>query len=144
MRRGELFSLVWEDVDFENRLITIRAFNTKMMRERRIGMTERLTSELGILYAKNLDPKALLFGISSVKRSFDKVRAKTGLSDLKFHNLRHTLATRLGSRHSPLALAINIKKSYPLSYDVATDQSLEKFSILRKPLEHLILECRII
>jgi hypothetical protein len=47
-----------------------------MMRERRIGMTERLTSELGILYSKNPDPKALLFGISSVKRSFDKVRAR--------------------------------------------------------------------
>lgn len=103
MRRGELFSLVWEDVDFENRLITIRAFNTKMMRERRIGMTERLTSELGILYAKNPDPKALLFGISSTKRAWDKVRQQAGLSDLRLHDLRHTYATRLVSKHLPLA-----------------------------------------
>jgi integrase len=29
MRRGELFSLVWEDVDFEDWLITVKAFNTK-------------------------------------------------------------------------------------------------------------------
>jgi integrase len=42
MRRGELFSLTWADVDFENRLITIRAFNTKTMRERRVGMAVRL------------------------------------------------------------------------------------------------------
>ena len=103
MRRGELFSLVWEDVDFENRLITIRAFNTKMMRERRIGMTERLTRELGILYAKNPDPKALLFGIGSTKGAWNKVRRQAGLSDLRLHDLRHTYATRLVSRHLPLA-----------------------------------------
>jgi integrase len=103
MRRGELFSLTWADVDFENRLITIRAFNTKMMRERRVGMTERLTRELAVLYAKNPDPDSLLFGISSVKHSFDKVRKHAGLTDMRFHDLRHTYATRLVSRHMPLA-----------------------------------------
>jgi integrase len=103
MRRGELFSLVWEDVDFENRLITVKAFNTKMMRERRIGMTERLTRELEILYAKNPDPKALLFGISSTKMAWNKVRLKAGLTELGLHDLRHTYATRLVSKHLPLA-----------------------------------------
>src|SRR5436853_2858431 len=67
MRRGELFKLKWADVDFDNKLITIRAFNTKTMRERRVGMTERLTQELAVLYAANPDPEALLFGIGSVK-----------------------------------------------------------------------------
>jgi len=103
MRRGELFSLTWSDVDFENRLITIRAFNTKMMRERKIGMTERLLKELWILYSQNPDPDALLFGISSVKHSFNKVRKHACLTDMRFHDLRHTYATRLVSRQMPLA-----------------------------------------
>ncbi len=103
MRRGELFSLTWSDVDFENKLITIRAFNTKMMRERRVGMTHRLTQELWTLYSQNPNPDALLFGISSVKHSWNKVRRKAGLTDLRLHDLRHTYATRLVSKHLPLA-----------------------------------------
>lgn len=103
MRRGELFSLTWSDVDFENKLITIRAFNTKMMRERRVGMTHRLTQELWTLYSQNPNPDALLFGIASVKHSFNKVRKHAGLTDMRFHDLRHTYATRLVSKHLPLA-----------------------------------------
>jgi integrase len=103
MRRGELFKLVWSDVDFDNKLITIRAFNTKTMRQRQVGMTERLASELAILYAKNPDPEALLFGIGSTKGAWNKVRIKAGVTDLRFHDLRHTYATRLVSKHLPLS-----------------------------------------
>ena len=103
MRRGELFKLVWSDVDFENRLITIRAFNTKTMRQRQVGMTERLAGELAILYAQNPDAEALLFGIGSTKGAWNKVRLQAGVTDLRFHDLRHTYATRLVSKHLPLS-----------------------------------------
>jgi integrase len=93
---------VWADVDFDNKLITIRAFNTKTMRQRQIGMTERLARELAVLYAKNPNPEALLFGIGSIKGSWNKVRRQAGVTDLRFHDLRHTYATRLVSKHLPL------------------------------------------
>ena len=32
---------------------------------------------------------------SSLRQAFDKVTAKTGLEDFRFHDLRHTFATRL-------------------------------------------------
>lgn len=41
-RRGELLKLRWNDVEFESRTITIQAFNTKTMRERKLTMTTRL------------------------------------------------------------------------------------------------------
>jgi integrase len=103
MRRGELFKLRWADVDFENKLITIRAFNTKTMRQREVGMTERLASELAVLYAANPNPEALLFGIGSTKGAWNKVRLQAGVTDLRFHDLRHTYATRLVSKHLPLS-----------------------------------------
>lgn len=103
MRRGELFKLKWADVDFENKLITIRAFNTKTMRQRQIGMTKRLARELAVLYAKNTNPDALLFGIGSTKGAWNKVRRQAGVMDLRFHDLRHTYATRLVSKHLPLS-----------------------------------------
>jgi integrase len=105
MRRGEIFKLKWRDIDFENRLITIRAFNTKTMRERQVAMTERLSRELELLRentGQNSDE--LVFGVTtSVKTAFNKVKAIAGIADLRFHDLRHTHATRLVSKHLPLS-----------------------------------------
>src|SRR5882724_1912521 len=51
MRRGEILSLKWSDVDFEERVLTIRAFNiTKTMKERQVSLTARLALELEQLW----------------------------------------------------------------------------------------------
>jgi integrase len=102
MRRGEIFSLTWSDIDFESGLITIRAFNTKTMRERQVALTERLAIELECLTANRAGE--LVFGIKThAQHSFDKAKKKAGLADLRFHDLRHTHATRLVGAQMPLA-----------------------------------------
>ncbi|HEX6187869.1 MAG TPA: site-specific integrase [Pyrinomonadaceae bacterium] len=92
MRRGEIFGLKWSDVDFEERVLTIRAFNTKTMQERQVSFTTRLMIELERLWEespKNRD--FLVFGFTdNVKKSWTSVRAKAGLPDVRFHDLRHT------------------------------------------------------
>jgi integrase len=104
MRRGEIFSLKWSDVDFEERLLTIRAFNTKTMKERQVSLTTRLAIELEKLWEespKNTDQ--LVFGFTNnVKKSFTSIRVKACLPDIRFHDLRHTAATRLVAAHLPL------------------------------------------
>ena len=105
MRKGEILSLRWRDVDLADRVITVAAFNTKTMRARTISVTARLAKEMERLYEQS--PKhrdGLVFGIrDDVKHSFDTVRRAAGLSDLRFHDLRHTAATRLVGLHIPLA-----------------------------------------
>ena len=105
MRRGEMFKLKWSDIDFENRFITIRAFNTKTMRERQVAITERLSLELELLWQNSSQgTDDLVFGVTtSVKTAFNKVKAIAGVPDLRFHDLRHTHATRLVSKHLPLS-----------------------------------------
>ena len=105
MRQGEIFSLRWRDVDFENRFVTIQAFHTKTMKERQVAITTRLAIELERLKASAPDdPNGLVFGIlDNVKRSFTTARSKAGLNDLRFHDLRHTAATRLVGAHIPLS-----------------------------------------
>ena len=50
------------------------------------------------------DPNGLVFGIvDNVKRSFTAARNQAGLNDLRFHDLRHTAATRLVGAHIPLS-----------------------------------------
>jgi integrase len=105
MRRGEIFKLKWMDIDFENRIIIVRAFNTKTMRERQVAMTERLAKELETLFELSTkEPDSLCFGIyDNVKKSFNSARKLAGLPDVRFHDLRHTHATRLVSASMPLS-----------------------------------------
>ncbi|HKQ05768.1 MAG TPA: site-specific integrase [Blastocatellia bacterium] len=99
MRHGEILKLKWADVDFTGEQITVQAFNTKTMRERQVGITDRLARELQMLYEQS--PKIddlLVFGIEdNVKKAFDAARRDAGLPDVRFHDLRHTYATRLNA-----------------------------------------------
>ena len=105
MRRGEILSLRWHDVDFQDGIINIQAFNTKTMKERQVSLTARLSRELQELWEQNpQDQRQRVFGIvSNVKRSFTAARKTAGLLDVRFHDLRHTHATRLVSLHLPLS-----------------------------------------
>jgi integrase len=72
------------------------------MRQREVGMTDRLASELRHLAEHSVGE--LVFGIkTSVKNAFNKVKTKAGLADLRFHDLRHTNATRLVGGSMPLS-----------------------------------------
>jgi integrase len=104
MRRGEIFGLKWSDVDFEERVLTIRAFNTKTMQERQVSLTTRLMIELERIWEESPKNKDfLVFGFTdNVKKSWTSVRTKAGLPDVRFHDLRHTAATRLVAAHLPL------------------------------------------
>lgn len=105
MRKGELLKLRWSDIDFDEGIITVRAFNTKTMRAREVAMSALLKSELEIVWQKSpKDADALVFGIKDdVKKSFDSARNAAGLPDVRFHDLRHTHATRLVAAHIPLS-----------------------------------------
>jgi integrase len=104
MRLGEILKLQWRDVDLSARTIRIVALNTKTFRERTVAMTTRLREELTALAGNGLpDPERLVFGVAAtVKRSFVAARTEAGLAGLRFHDLRHTAATRLASGHLPL------------------------------------------
>lgn len=102
MRQGEMLKLQWKDVDLDARMITIQATHTKTQTARQVPITERLRREL-VRLATGADPDARVFGITdNVKRSFTAARRAAKLPDLRFHDLRHTAATRLAQGHMPL------------------------------------------
>lgn len=102
MRRGEILSLRWKDVDLKNRRLNIQAMNTKTLRPRSVLITSRLLAEL--LALPQRDPSARVFGITdTVKRSWATAKRIAGINDLKFHDLRHTCATRLVQGGLPIA-----------------------------------------
>jgi integrase len=104
MRRGEILKLCWRDIDWEDHVIQIQAFNTKTMRERQVAVTRRLYAELKHLWeASDKDDTALVFGITDTfKTAFNGACRASGLDGVRFHDLRHTAATRLVGGHLSL------------------------------------------
>jgi integrase len=105
MRRGELLKLRWPDVDFARILIHVRAFHTKTMTARDVPISRRLLAELQRLWdVSSQDPEGLVFGIrDGVRVAFNSARIDAGLADVRFHDLRHTAATRLTAKGLELA-----------------------------------------
>ena len=97
MRFGELLQLKWSDIDFDASLIRVRKTTTKTWESRTIGMTTRLREELQRLWERS--PGLLeerVFGLTSnVKRSFATAIQLAKISDLHFHDLRHSGTTRM-------------------------------------------------
>jgi integrase len=97
MRRAEVLRLRWCDVDLEARLLTVAAMHTKTLRHRQLAVSERLKTEMEVLYAlARPEPTDRVFGLTNnFKRSFGTACENAGIKDLRFHDLRHTFATRL-------------------------------------------------
>lgn len=105
MRRGEILTLIWSDLDFENKLIHVKAFNTKTERERWLAMTPRLEIEFKALFDKSSQADERVFGIKdNFKKAFDYARKEAGVPEVRYHDLRHTAATRLVQQNVPLPL----------------------------------------
>lgn len=105
MRFGEILKLRWCDVNFRTGLITIEAMHTKTLTERQVALTARLRSELLALQDEHsAESSVTIFGVTiTVKHSFGSVREEAELLDFRFHDLRHTAATRLTAGGMPLA-----------------------------------------
>lgn len=113
-RKGETLKLLWSDVDWENRLITFRALNTKTLRTRKVAFNERLCNELQKLWNtsdKRLDSQ--VFNIKSVRKSFDTACKMANIETgrpfgITLHSLRHSMASRLAGENFPLQFIARI------------------------------------
>lgn len=98
MRLSELTHLKWEDVDLTHQFLTVR--NTKSGKDRKIPLTTRVITVL----RKRMDTKedsGYVFPhgqgnqLWRVRSAFVRLLKRTNLNGLRFHDLRHTFATRL-------------------------------------------------
>jgi integrase len=105
LRRNELFTLERYDLNFQQRVINVRAFNAKTNRPRPIPMTERVYEELLKLCEKNVEGP-VFGGLSEVKRSFGTACRLNGITDLHFHDLRHAFVSRSILAGIPPAVAL--------------------------------------
>ncbi len=100
MRRGEILGLRWQDVDLKNAVAVIPAERAKGKRNRFIPLNSVAMEVLREL-PQPIDRSALVFKNSQGKQ-WDRLRKHweyavfaAGLVDFRFHDLRHTYASRL-------------------------------------------------
>ena len=121
MRLGELFGLQWADLDFAGHFVEVRrtvrdggqVFPPKNGKVRRVDMSDHLGDTLNALLqarkAETLrkgwdqvpewvfcsETGTTLHKSDFERRVFHKLLAKAGLRRIRFHDLRHTFASRL-------------------------------------------------
>ncbi|MBR1775968.1 site-specific integrase [bacterium] len=97
MRRGEIFNLKWYNIDFEYEFIELT--ETKSGKSRRIPISAKLMEVLNSVRNDNeeyvfVNPETNM-PYNDIKRSFHAVLKKAGIENFRFHDLRHTAATRM-------------------------------------------------
>jgi integrase len=96
MRRGEIFSQRWEDIDFDNRILHVSHSKTPEGEAREIPLTSRLYE---MLHA-NRQRRGPVFtyhgdAIKIIKTTWASSLRRSGIRHMRFHDLRHTANTRM-------------------------------------------------
>ncbi|HEY0324089.1 MAG TPA: tyrosine-type recombinase/integrase [Pyrinomonadaceae bacterium] len=117
LRRGEIFTLKWSDVDLDQKIVTVRAFNSKTARSRKVAMTIRVYQELEKLWqASSRKTDDLVFGkLTTIKKGFGKALTAAQIDDFHFHDCRATCITRMIQAGLPPAEVMRISGHSTLS-----------------------------
>lgn len=103
MRKNEIITLKCDNVNLDNNIITVEHTNTKSKKTRKIPTNSKLrkllleqklkvgNSDYVFLSSKGAPYKRH----DSLKQAFTGACRRAGITNLRFHDLRHTSATRM-------------------------------------------------
>ncbi len=93
MRRGELTSLTWDDINLAGKSLTVRGSNAKSGKTRHIPLNAEALDVLKRYQRQHAEGR--LFDLTRVNKSFTAITEKAGIQNFRFHDLRHTFASKL-------------------------------------------------
>ena len=96
MRKSEILNLKWKDVDLKRKVLTVVKSKNDALRT--LPVNETLFDELCIIRSlKVRDFSGHVFPVSynSLRHSFDNAVKDAEIVDFRFHDLRHTFASKL-------------------------------------------------
>jgi len=106
MRRGEILTLDWQDIDFDAGIIKILGTHTKTQKTRPVPMTKRTKAELFAL--PNFATHGKVFPFNDFKRSWATALRVAKIDGLTFHDLRRTFVTRLQTGGVSIGIAAEL------------------------------------
>ena len=98
MRRAEIFNLKWSQIDFKEGFIEV--LKTKSGKSRKIPISTRLESVLKEILATSNNSYVFINPDTNkpykdIKKAFSTVLQRANIKNFRFHDLRHTVATRM-------------------------------------------------
>lgn len=103
LRRGELWNLAWQDVDMRKKMLIVRGKGAKSGQTRHIPLN---TAALDALKVHRGDvvpmPNVPVFGNAEFRTAFNAVLKKAKIQKFRFHDIRHTFASKLVMAGVPL------------------------------------------
>ena len=104
-RFGEIVGLTWDRVDLKRGFITLRVNDTKTKTGRRVPMTPdvRLTLQRLAKVRSIVDKHVFMYKgrpLQRISRSFRTALKDAGITDFRFHDLRHCASTNLTTGRS--------------------------------------------
>ena len=100
LRLGEILNLTWDRVDLQRGFIKLRGVDTKSREPRLVPLardTQRCLIELSKVRSLSTNRVFLYEGrpIGEIKGAFKTARKNAGITNFRFHDLRHCAATNL-------------------------------------------------
>ncbi len=101
LRKGELLSLQWVNVDFDNNIFIIKPSYNKSKKLKKVPINSYLRTILLELKLRNSRKSEYVFlgdddkPVKDIKTAFNNACKRASIDDFKFHDLRHTSGTRL-------------------------------------------------
>ena len=96
LRRREAQNLTWGDIDLRKKLLTVRGAGAKSGQTRHVPLN---AAAVDALKAHRGDvrplPKVPVFGRADLKKAFSGVLKVAKIEAFRWHDLRHTFASRL-------------------------------------------------
>jgi integrase len=94
LRRGELLSLTWADIDLDARMLTVRAENAKSGRERHVPLNTEAQAVL-TQWGTQTGRAGGVFDVADVKTAWRGLLEAAAIASFRFHDLRHHFASKL-------------------------------------------------
>lgn len=100
MRRGEILALRWEHVSLDKRTALLP--DTKNGSRRVVPLSSRAVETLRAL-PRSIGGEVFPVSAAALNKRFERACERAGITDLRFHDLRHTGTTRLAQKLPNLA-----------------------------------------
>lgn len=95
MRRGELLALQWKHVNLQQRVAVLET--TKNGDRRVVPLSSKAVETLATL-PHSIDGRVFPMTACAVSAAFDSAAVRACLTDLRFHDLRHTAITQMADK----------------------------------------------
>ena len=108
LRRGELFDLEWQDINFDSKVLTVRAEHAKSSKTRHVPLSQTALKTLknwkkqADLNHARVFPAADGERLTTVKTAWNNLLNAASITDFRWHDMRHDFASQLVMKGVPL------------------------------------------